>query len=119
MIVVMKRRRLAKPRTGAEAPAHAEAATSPASAAQPGAEVLIKAEALGMMSEEPIASPSLRLCPTSMPGAEAAAMAQPSAGWGGCASRRGGPSRSHAVPPPPEVELEPAMLEIALKIHAS
>ena len=84
-----------------------EAATSPTAPQQP-ALASIKAEALGMMSEEPIAEAIMPHGHVS--GAEAAAMAagepppQPSAGWG----RRFASWRAVAEPPPPpEAELEP------------
>ena len=79
-----------------------EAATSPTAPQQP-ALASIKAEALGMMSEEPIAE----VPQGHVSGAEAAAMAageQPSVGWG----RRFASWRAVAEPPPPpEAELEP------------
>ena len=83
-----------------------EAATSPTAPPQLAS---IKAEALGMMSEEPIAEAIMPHGHVS--GAEAAAMAagepppQPSAGWG----RRFASWRTVAEPPPPpEAELAPA-----------
>ena len=71
----------------------------------------IKAEALGMMSEEPIAEPIAEAVPHGhVSGAEAAAMAagepspQQSVGWG----RRFAAWRAVAEPPPPpEAEFEP------------
>ena len=103
---MMKRSKLAK-----RGPATAEAATSPTAPQQP-ALASIKAEALGMMSEEPIAEPIAEALPQGhITGAEAAAMAagepppQPSAGWG----RRFASWRTVAEPPPPpEAELAPA-----------
>ena len=85
-----------------------EAATSPTAPQQP-ALASIKAEALGIMAEEPIAEAIMPHGHVS--GAEAAAMAaggeppsQPSAGWG----RRFASWRAVAEPPPPpEAEFEP------------
>ena len=85
-----------------------EAATSPTAPPQLAS---IKAEALGMMSEEPIAEPIAEAVPHGhVSGAEAAAMAagepppQPSAGWG----RRFAAWRAVGEPPPPpEPEFEP------------
>ena len=90
-----------------------EAATSPTAPQQP-ALASIKAEALGMMAEEPIAE---AVPQGHVSGAEAAAMAegepppQPSEGWG----RRFASWRAVEEPPPPpaaeayapEAELEP------------
>jgi len=83
-----------------------EAATSPTAPQQP-ALASIKAEALGMMSEEPIAE----VPQGHVSGAEAAAMAAgeppppvPSGGWG----RRFASWRAvEEPPPPPEPEFEP------------
>jgi len=104
MIVVMKRRKLAKPPHGRRGPVMVEAATSPTAPPQLAS---IKAEALGMMAEEPIAE---AVPQGHVSGAEAAAMAagepppQPSVGWG----RRFASWRAVAEPPPPpEAEFEP------------
>ena len=107
ILAMMKRRRPEKPPHGRRGPATAEAATSPTAPQQP-ALASIKAEALGMMAEEPIAEAIMPHGHVS--GAEAAAMAageppsQPSAGWG----RRFASWRAVAEPPPPpEAEFEP------------
>jgi len=105
IIVVMKRRKSAKPPHGRRGPAMVEAATSPTAPPQLAS---IKAEALGMMSEEPIAEAIVPHGHVS--GAEAAAMAegepspQQSVGWG----RRFAAWRAVGEPPPPpEPEFEP------------
>ena len=105
ILAMMKRSKLAK-----RGPATVEAATSPTAPQQP-ALASIKAEALGMMSEESIAEPIAEALPHGhVSGAEAAAMAaeepppQPSVGWG----RRFASWRAVAEPPPPpEAEFEP------------
>ena len=106
IIVVMKRRKPTKPPHGRRGPAMVEAATSPTAPPQLAS---IKAEALGMMSEEPIAE-AISVPQGHISGAEAAAMArgepppQPSGGWGRrFASWRAG----EEPPPPPEAEFEP------------
>ena len=92
-----------------------EAATSPTAPQQP-ALASIKAEALGMMTEEPIAE-AITIPHGHVSGAEAAAMAAgeppppvPSGGWG----RRFASWRAVEEPPPPpktayppEAEFEP------------
>ena len=91
-----------------------EAATSPTAPQQP-ALASIKAEALGMMSEEPIAEPIAEALPHGhVSGAEAAAMAaeepppQPSVGWGRRSLQRLASWRAvEEPPPPPEAEFEP------------
>ncbi|CAH0373266.1 unnamed protein product [Pelagomonas calceolata] len=104
ILVIMKRSKVAKPPQGHRGPAMVEAATSPTAPPQLAS---IKAEALGMMSEEPIAE---AVPHGHVSGAEAAAMAagepppQPSAGWG----RRFASWRAVVEPPPPpEPEFEP------------
>ena len=105
ILAMMKRRKPEKPPHGRRGPVMVEAATSPTAPPQLAS---IKAEALGMMSEEPIAEAIVPKGHVS--GAEAAAMAvgepppQPSAGWG----RRFASWRAVAEPPPPpEPEFEP------------
>ena len=110
ILVIMKRSKVAKAPHGRRGPATAEAATSPTAPQQP-ALASIKAEALGMMSEEPIAEPIAEAVPHGhVSGAEAAAMAegepppQQSVGWG----RRFAAWRAVAEPPPPpQAEFEP------------
>jgi hypothetical protein len=111
ILAMMKRRKSEKPPHGRRGPAMVEAATSPTAPPQLAS---IKAEALGMMSEEPIAE---ALPHGHVSGAEAAAMAagepppQPSAGWG----RRFASWRAVEEPPAPpaaeayapEAELDP------------
>ena len=106
ILAMMKRRKPEKPPHGRRGPVMVEAATSPTPPQQP-ALASIKAEALGMMSEEPIAE---AIPQGHVSGAEAAAMAagepppQPSVGWG----RRFASWRAVAEPPPPpEAEFEP------------
>ena len=104
ILAMMKRSKLAK-----RGPATAEAATSPTAPQQP-ALASIKAEALGMMSEEPIAEPIAEVPQGHVSGAEAAAMAegepppQQSAGWG---SRFASWRAVEEPPPPPQAEFEP------------
>ena len=105
ILALMKRRKPEKPPHGRRGPAMVEAATSPTAPPQLAS---IKAEALGMMSEEPIAE---AIGPHGhVSGAEAAAMAegepspQQSVGWG----RRFAAWRAVGEPPPPpEPEFEP------------
>ena len=104
ILVMMKRRKPEKPPHGRRGPAMVEAATSPTAPPQLAS---IKAEALGMMSEEPIAE---AVPHGHVSGAEAAALAagepppQQSAGWG----RRFASWRAvEEPPPPPEAEFEP------------
>jgi len=104
LVMMIKRRKPEKPPHGRRGPAMVEAATSPTAPPQLAS---IKAEALGMMSEESpqAAEPIAEAVPHGhVSGAEAAAMAQPSGGWG----RRFASWRAVAEPPPPpEAEFEP------------
>ena len=105
MIVVMKRRKPTKPPSEA-APPVAAVVHEPTSPPPPPL-APIKAMALEMMAEETaeFAPEAASLPPGYVSGAEAAAMAQPSEGWG----RRFASWRAVAEPPPPppEAEFEP------------